>query len=175
MSRSILPFASILLAGQASAFCGFYVAKADARLFNDRSEVILVRDGQRTILTMSNDFKGDVKDFALVVPVPVVLRRDDIRVVDRRVFDVLDAYSAPRLVEYRDENPCQRWRYADAEVMDVAAAPGVSANRAEPGAAKQSGVTIEARYTVGEYDILILSATESAGLKDWLLDNGYRI
>jgi hypothetical protein len=41
--------------------------------------------------------------------------------------------------------------------------------------AKSLGVTIEARYTVGEYDILILSATESAGLETWLRQNGYRI
>ncbi|MBL7940904.1 MAG: DUF2330 domain-containing protein [Flavobacteriales bacterium] len=168
--------AFVLLAHQASAFCGFYIAKADATLFNDRSEIILVRDGQRTILTMSNDFKGDVKDFALVVPVPTVLQRDDIKVVERRVFDALDAYSAPRLVEYYDENPCQRWRYAEANELDSDAAPVMdSAMKREAKAAKEKGVTIEARYTVGEYDILILSATESTGLKEWLIENGYRI
>jgi hypothetical protein len=37
------------------------------------------------------------------------------------------------------------------------------------------GVTIEAKYTVGEYDILILSATQSSGLERWLKDNGYRV
>jgi hypothetical protein len=37
------------------------------------------------------------------------------------------------------------------------------------------GVTIEAQYTVGEYDILILSATESNGLETWLRSNGYKI
>jgi len=36
------------------------------------------------------------------------------------------------------------------------------------GRADSLGVTIEARYTVGEYDILILSARESAGLETWL-------
>ena len=34
---------------------------------------------------------------------------------------------------------------------------------------------IEAQYTVGEYDILILSAKESGGLEIWLKENGYRI
>src|SRR5207244_3346094 len=34
---------------------------------------------------------------------------------------------------------------------------------------------IEAQYTVGEYDILILSAKESAGLETWLRQNNYRI
>ena len=37
------------------------------------------------------------------------------------------------------------------------------------------GVTIEATYTVGEYDILILSATQSGGLEQWLTQNGYRL
>src|SRR5882724_9320548 len=41
--------------------------------------------------------------------------------------------------------------------------------------ARSLGVTIEARYTVGEYDILILSAKESAGLETWLRDSGYRL
>jgi hypothetical protein len=174
--RALVIPALALLAHQAGAFCGFYVAKADATLFNDRSEIILVRDGQRTILTMSNDFKGDVKDFALVVPVPSVLQRDDIKVVERRVFDALDAYSAPRLVEYYDENPCAQWRYAEMDAQESMAAPlSNTATRKMEMSAKDKGVTIEARYTVGEYDILILSATESVGLKDWLVENGYRI
>ncbi len=45
------------------------------------------------------------------------------------------------------------------------------------GAAKKKdlGVRIEAKYLVGEYDILILSAKESTGLKTWLTENGYKI
>jgi hypothetical protein len=34
---------------------------------------------------------------------------------------------------------------------------------------------VEAKYAVGEYDILILSAKESGGLEEWLIDNGYKI
>jgi hypothetical protein len=40
---------------------------------------------------------------------------------------------------------------------------------------KDLGVKVEAKYIVGEYDILILSANESSGLKEWLTSNGYRI
>ena len=46
------------------------------------------------------------------------------------------------------------------------------ADRAE---AKALGVTVEAEYTVGEYDIVILSAKESSGLETWLQQNGYKI
>jgi hypothetical protein len=36
-------------------------------------------------------------------------------------------------------------------------------------------VTIESKFSVGEYDILILSAKESSGLETWLRQNNYRI
>jgi hypothetical protein len=176
-TKDIFTMAAFLMGGSASAFCGFYVARADATLFNDRSEVILVRDGQRTIITMSNDFKGNVKDFAMVVPVPTVLKQSDIRIVERSVFSALDAYSSPRLVEYYDENPCQKWEYAESEMMmDVATGNTLTKSSAmREMNEKDYGVTIEAQYAVGEYDILILGATESNGLKQWLLDNGYKI
>src|SRR5687767_13729552 len=89
------------------SFCGFYVSKADGTLKNKTSQVILVRDGDQTVITMYNDFKGDVKDFALVVPVPVVLQKTEIKVVDNNLFKTLNDYSAPRLVEYFDNNPCE--------------------------------------------------------------------
>ena len=57
--------------------------------------------------------------------------------------------------------------------MTMAAAPAAGAMRQE--AAKRLGVTIEATYTVGEYDILILSAKESGGLATWLTQNGYKM
>jgi hypothetical protein len=37
------------------------------------------------------------------------------------------------------------------------------------------GVKIEAEYTVGEYDIVILSATQSSGLETWLRESGYKV
>src|SRR5687767_886610 len=138
------------------AFCGFYVAKADTKIFNQASQVVLVRDGNRTVLTMVNDFQGSMKEFALVVPVPTFLKREQIHVGDKALVDHLDAYSAPRLVEYFDDDPCQRVAYDRAMPMAAAAPPAKAA--LEAGRRRSLGVTIEASYTVGEYDILILSA-----------------
>jgi len=95
----------------AHAFCGFYVGKSDAKLFNEASQVALVRDGERTVMTMSNDYKGALTDFALVVPVPSVLSKEQIHVGERKYIERLDAYSAPRLVEYFDPDPCAVARY----------------------------------------------------------------
>jgi hypothetical protein len=41
--------------------------------------------------------------------------------------------------------------------------------------ARALGVKIEAEYSVGEYDILILSAEQSDGLETWLIENNYKI
>lgn len=156
-----------------AAFCGFYVAKADASLYNHASRVVLVRDGDRTVLTMVNDFRGPVNEFAMVVPVPTFIERSQIHVADKALVDHLDAFTAPRLVEYFDSDPCMRPReLADGPLRNSAALP--QAARAEA-RAKSLGVTIEASYTVGEYDILLLSAQQSTGLATWLTTNGYRV
>ena len=156
----------------ALAFCGFYVSKADGTLKNKTSQVILVRDGNRNVITMYNDFQGDFKDFAMVVPVPVVLQKKDIKVVDQRIFNTLNEYSKPRLVEYFDQNPCQQYELNDKKAL-VGSVPGVQIRGYS--SLKEDKVTIEAQYLVGEYDILILSAKESTGLRDWLNENGYKI
>ena len=89
-----------------AAFCGFYVAKADASLFNQASQVVYVRDENKNALTLSNDFKGELTEFALVVPVPEVLKREQIHVGERALVERVDAFSAPRLVEFFDPDPC---------------------------------------------------------------------
>src|SRR5688572_29945282 len=102
---------SAMLGHEAAAFCGFYVAKADGSLKNKTSQVILERDGNKNVITMYNDFKGNLKDFAMVVPVPMVLQKKDIKVVEQSIFNTLNDYSKPRLVEYYDQNPCARYEY----------------------------------------------------------------
>src|SRR3982751_401457 len=108
------------------AFCGFYVAKADTKLFNKASQVVLVRDGDRTVMTMANDFEGEPKEFAVVIPVPTFLKREQIHVGDKALVDHLAAYSAPRLVEYFDRNPCEVRPMTEALRMSAAAPQAVA-------------------------------------------------
>ncbi len=166
--RKLLLTSLLAFGGVALAFCGFYVAKADTELFNETSKVVIAKDGPRTILTMANDFSGDVEDFALVVPVPTVLTQEQIQVGDLSTLERLDAYSAPRLVEYFDDDPCALQMAEDSEESLSAPMPASAQARANA-----LGVTIEEAFSVGEYDILILSAEESEGLTTWLIQNGY--
>lgn len=158
----------------AMAFCGFYVAQAGAELFNNASKVVLVRDGDRTVITMANDYAGDVNQFAMVVPVPDVPEREDIQLGSTAHIDHLDKFTAPRLVEYFDSDPCspQLERFS----MGIAQ-PMVAGSPLADGAVRRKdlGVTIEAQYEVGEYDIQILSAKQSGGLLTFLNQSGYDV
>src|SRR3954471_19249043 len=91
---------------RAEAFCGFYVGGADAKLFNNATMVVLMRDGLRTVLAMQNNYQGPPKAFAMVVPVPVVLQKENVKTLPREVFDHIDQLAAPRLVEYWEQDPC---------------------------------------------------------------------
>ena len=175
VSASLLALLAVCALPEAArAFCGFYVASGDAKLFNHRSQVALVRDGDRTVKTMASDYQGDPKEFALVVPVPVVLKRGQIHVGDSTLVAKLDAYSAPRLVEYNDPDPCP----VASQNMSMLRAGAVAKpiESLEVRAEKRfDSVRIEAQYQVDEYDVLILSADDSTALLAWLKAHGYRV
>lgn len=175
MKKRWLPLLAVIIAAsayKAAAFCGFYVAKADTKLFNKASKVVLVRDQEKTVLTMANDYQGDPEEFAIVIPVPTFIEKEQIHVASAALIDHIDAYSAPRLVEYHDEDPCnpQIMMLKGAMEDKMGGAP-----RSAEARANSLGVKIEAQYTVGEYDIIILSAMQSNGLETWLKENGYKI
>src|SRR4029079_3107230 len=98
MRRVTIALAAVLLASsapRAQAFCGFYVAAATGDLYNDSSQVVIVRDGDRTTISMFKNYKGAPKEFALVVPVPPGIKKDDVKTVRPELFAHLDQWSAP--------------------------------------------------------------------------------
>ena len=155
---------------RAEAFCGFYVAGADAALYNDATMVVLMRDGKRTVLSMQNDYQGPPEDFALVIPVPVVLQEGDVKVLPKQVFERVDKLAAPRLVEYWEQDPCAARRQANRARFKEETKMEESGGRPS-----SHGVTIEAEFVVGEYQVVILSAEDSTGLDTWLRQENYNI
>jgi hypothetical protein len=154
------------------AFCGFYVGGADTSLYANATMVVLMRDGNRTVLSMQNDYQGPPEGFAMVVPVPTVLHEEDVKTLPRDIFHHIDQLAAPRLVEYWEHDPCApEERY----VMEMASmAPPSPTDDAESGGGDLQ-VRIEAQFAVAEYDIVILSAGDSAGLETWLRRERYNI
>ena len=171
MKRLLLAcVASFGLCESVHAFCGFYVAAEGGTPFNESSKVVLARQDQRTTITMSSDVGGAPADFALVIPVPTTVQRNQVRVIQSATIDHLDQYSTPRLVEYFDPDPCPAPVEARRGLFDSmpTAAPS-------PAAPPSGGVRVEAEYAVGEYDIQVLSAGDSSGLIQYLNARHYRI
>ncbi len=144
------------------AFCGTYVGGAGAELYNNVSQVALVRQDGMTTLSISNDIEGDTSDFALVIPVPDVIPREAVHVLEHDLFSRLDQYSEPRLVSY----VCEDFEYDSTTVSSTASSGGGGGG---------GTVDVEAHYVVGEYEIVVLSAEQSEGLLNWLSDNGYAL
>jgi uncharacterized protein (TIGR03382 family) len=171
MNRSIGPavllFAAIFaFSSPATAFCGFYVAGGDAKLFNEATQVVLMRHGNKTALSMQNNYQGPTEDFAMVVPVPQVLQKENVKTLEKAVFDKIDRLTAPRLVEYWERDPCFKPEPVEYEAV------------AESGAVPSSptgGVKVEAKFQVGEYDVVVLSADESTSLDKYLRQEKYNI
>ena len=165
---------TLLLPVAAPAFCGFFVSGADAKLYNNASQVVLLRKGNHTEMSLSNNYQGPPEDFAMVVPVPVVLKKEQVKTLPPNVFARIDALSAPRLVEYWEQDPCyfpKNMRKKSAPMRAVDEDDGVDEEKSE----KKHGVKIEAKFEVGEYQIVILSAKDSTGLDAWLRENRYKI
>ncbi|HEY1693438.1 MAG TPA: DUF2330 domain-containing protein [Polyangiaceae bacterium] len=164
---------ALLAAGPARAFCGFYVSGAESTLTNDATLVVLMRDGTRTVLSMRNTYTGPPQDFAMVVPVPVVLHKENVKVLPADIFTKVEQLTAPRLVEYWEQDPCRPVVLYDEAAPMAAAAPGAAPE--EEKSAHEHHVKIEARFAVGEYDVVVLSAQDSSGLDAWLHENKYKV
>jgi hypothetical protein len=173
--RLLLALAVLVLPLPALAFCGFYVAKADGSLYNEASKVVYVRDGNRSVITMSSDYRGAARDFALVIPTPKVLNPEDVRTVQAETVAHLDAYTAPRLVEYFDPAPCgSRDAMVDDELV-VISEDAAGGGKSTYVRADALGVKIKRAFAVGDYDIMILKAEQSDGLVTFLTEQGYKL
>jgi hypothetical protein len=62
------------------------------------------------VLLLWNSYLGPPEDFALVVPVPVVLERANVRTLPAGLFERIDRLSSPRLHPPRVRAPARRHR-----------------------------------------------------------------
>jgi hypothetical protein len=173
LPRSLLLSMLTLLPSVANAFCGFYVGGASTKMYNNATQVVLLRDGTRTVLSMQNNYQGPTDKFAMVIPVPVILQKENVKTLLKEVFARVDTLDAPRLVEYWEQDPCYQPPPRDDRKFEMVPMPTAMAEPEK--SAKDFGVKIEAQFSVAEYDIVILSAQNSTGLDGWLKQEKYNI
>ena len=174
----------VLWSVEAAAMCGCFVQPAPEGqtapdLYADATQVALARDGTRTVLTMQNNYKGPVKDFALVIPVPEVLEQQDVSVIDPTIFGRMDALTAPRLFEVEEQDPCPELGGPGGGGgfgVPVSFEDSTAGGRGGGGGSETPPeVVVEAQFDVDAYEVVILSAEDSTGLLTWLTGNGYDV
>ena len=144
----------------------FYVGGAKAEMFNNATEVVLMRHGTTTVLSMENNYQVRPRGFALVVPVPTVIKRgsgqDAAALTCSTRSDTLGA--PPPFVEYWEQDPCSPYSNSNdcrARACRSVQLTGTMANRGredERRSPERYHVHVEARFSVGEYNIEVLSA-----------------
>ncbi len=151
----------LFLATPADA-CPTVATGTPSQLSFDVAQVAIVRQDNRTTFSVSINPYGDKQSFALVLPVSTILEQDEIQTLDADIFARLNAYSAPMHVN--DAGcPQDSGNYAlDAGESD-----------SDTDSDSDSDVEVEANYLVGEYEVTILSSTESSGLQDYLDQKGF--
>ncbi len=168
----------LLVTSFAHAFCGAYAGSAEQDMpTNARSEAVLVRDGTSTTLTLAADVEGDATDFALLLPIPEVLTAEDVQLVDPNLVDLVSIYGTPRAVVYT----CDDALSVSAPNLPIGCAGNIGCAAKEFSGMDGFGdtgantVVIESAFTVGGYELVVLSAEQSGDLWSWLDQNGYAI
>jgi hypothetical protein len=165
-----------LLPGTAGAFCGVYVGSPGDTMTNRASEVVLARDNGRTTLSLVMDFTGNANDFALLLPVPVVLGPEDVHSVDFQLLDWIAAYSTPRFVEYECESMYEtQGPYGVGCGGTLGCDGGYATGAFAPYYDTGTGVTVTSEFSEYGYDFVVLDAEQSDGLVLWLDENGYAV
>jgi hypothetical protein len=101
------------------------------------------------------------------------LQKENVKTLPMAIFDKIDKLASPRLVEYWEQDPCAPPEPPEEtrRVRFKSAPKAVKKDKS----ADELGVTVEAQFTVGEYEVVILSARDSAGLNTWLKQEKYKI
>lgn len=153
---------SLLASAEARAFAGFYATRGPTPVDSPSSTVVLMRDGDRTVVSLRVHPGDATGDLALIVPVPGAIERSAVRTLRPDALDRVERVSAPRLVEFWERDPC-----APPPVEDPTA-PFDNASR-------PPAETVEAGFAAADYDVAIVRATSAAELAGWLRREGYHV
>lgn len=91
--------------GTAAALCGTYVGSGGSDLYTHATHFVMLRDGNTTVMSMQNKDEGPPEDFAMVVPVPMVLEKSMVQRLAPELFDKIDQIAAPRLDHHAAAHP----------------------------------------------------------------------
>jgi hypothetical protein len=164
----------------AHALPGFFAGKDDAPRKSSTTQVVLMMNGQQTIVTVLPEFQGPAKPFALVLPVPADVQESDIKTLKRESVERLDELTAPRFHEFWEMDPCEQGEVQQLWERDMSAKSdtdflgmGDMFLQGTTKAPKEMQVEVEPRFRDegSEYQFSVVPSNVEA----WLTGKGYKI
>lgn len=139
--------------------------------YSPAAAVFIVRDGVKTVLTMEPAYEGPKVPISMILPVPTSIERDQVQTVPGSIFRNLDRLTAPRVQHVFPgcRRPRRRRARPSTNSLGGGGGGGFESSRAEP---SEPPVQVVDEWALDEYDISVLSATESNGLLDFVRERG---
>jgi MYXO-CTERM domain-containing protein len=136
-----------------------------------------------TVVTVMPDYQGDLKPFALVMPVPDDVKAADVRTLRRDFVDRIDQISAPRFHEFWEMDPCepgkaeQEWE-RDLSVHGTGFLGDNSMNFGDPEQSKfkpgkEMSLVVEPDFKEGDEKFTIVPSSDAGDIAGWLKKKGY--
>jgi MYXO-CTERM domain-containing protein len=128
-------------------------------LMGQATQLVVVRDGETTTLTVSTDTDAS-EPVTIIVPIRGTIVPDGIKSIPQALVDKLATYDAPRLVEYVEQDPCAQY-----EEHPLKKKPAVVHVDKPSG----DGGVPAASFSTAEYEVTI---EDGASLDAWLTQRG---
>jgi hypothetical protein len=169
----------LLAAAPARAFPGFLASKTKTEIKVNSTQVVLMKKGNVTAVTVMSDYEGPLEPFAMVLVVPADVSADHVTTLKREYVDRVDTISAPRFHEYWEQDPCdpgpveQEWQRSMKANASSAFLGGGDMPQSSQKVAKELSLDVQAKQKEGEYAFTLLGKDDSDGA--WLKSKGYNV
>jgi MYXO-CTERM domain-containing protein len=162
---------ALALPNTASA-CGGFFCNPDEPVDQAGEDILFAVDPANETVTVhvQIQYQGPAEEFAWVVPVPAA---PEIDLSTDALFDALRSRGATFNMNYTTDGVCAYDGWSGSSTGSSTSSASSGAWDYSSGAYAPAGVTIVSTGRVGPYETVVLAATDSVALTQWLIDNGY--
>jgi hypothetical protein len=167
------------VAPPAHAFPGFLTSKTGAEIKVNSTQIVVMKKGPDTAVSVMSDYEGGLEPFAMVLVVPGDVSAERVTTLKREFIDRVDSISAPRFHEYWEQDPCdpgpveQEWQRSMKADSGSAFLGGGDMPQSSQKVAKELSLDVEAKKKEGEYSFTLLGKEDKIGA--WLKGKGYAV
>ncbi len=162
-------FAAVCAVNSIAAACGGFFCNAGQPIDQTGEQILFIADGDRISAYIQIQYTGTAESFGWILPVPDT---PTIEVSSDQLFAQLNATLQPQFsVNWRELGNCNRGQGFS---MACGAADGATA-QSDDESGGRNGVEVLSSEQVGPFDTVVLAATDTQALFEWLDNNDYDI